>query len=151
MCYTIEKITTENYHLFDDMISWRLKGQERSVSKKTISKNKTHDTEILSNQNLNIYAVQTDDKFVGWISLVYIPKIGKPNCNGHIFVDELWVQPTYRQMGMAKALMKKGDELKESMAVVGVRLYVSQENPAAIKLYENSGFRNEGPTYFMEK
>ena len=28
--FTIEQVTRENYHLFDDMVYWRINGKERT-------------------------------------------------------------------------------------------------------------------------
>lgn len=53
-----------------------------------------------------------DKRYVGWISLIYMPKAGKWNGHGHIYVDELWIEPSFRGQGLAKALMRKADELK---------------------------------------
>ena len=103
------------------------------------------------NKDFYVYAVETENRFVGWISLTYIPKIGIWGGHGHIFVDELWVQPDYRGRGLAKALMKKADELKEKYNATGIRLYVNVNNPTAKGLYEKCGYVEDGQAYFMEK
>ncbi len=66
-------------------------------------------------------------------------------------MDELWVQPDYRGKGLAKALMKKADELKQNYNATGVRLYVNVNNPTAKGLYESCGYVEDGQAYFMEK
>jgi ribosomal protein S18 acetylase RimI-like enzyme len=63
-------------------------------------------------------------------------KIGRLNGLGHIYVDELWVEPIYRKQGIAGKLMKKADELLNTTASAGVRLYVNTENLSAKGLYE---------------
>lgn len=40
--------------------------------------------------------------------------------------------------------MQKADELKAELAAVGIRLYVNAQNPAARKLYENCGYKENG-------
>lgn len=148
MNYRIHKINTENYPQFDDMIYWRMTGNERLPSEEIISQNILDE---LSNPNLLIYAVEVEGKYVGWISLVYIPKVGKFNGHGHIYVDELWIHPSYRGNGLAYALMKKVEIVIKEMGATGSRLYVNTDNPNAKKLYEKCGFRIVSLSYFMER
>lgn len=148
MNFIIERIDKENYSRFEDMVFWRENGFERDPSK-----NNT-DREIikeLSTPNFYVYAVEADSRFVGWISLTYIPKIGRWGGHGHVFADELWIQPDYRGNGLAKALMKKADELCAELKATGIRLYVNVKNPVAKGLYERCGYEEDGQTYFMEK
>ena len=83
--------------------------------------------------------------------MVYIPKVGRWKGNGHVYVDELWVEPSFREQGVAKALMKKADELKTELDATGIRLYVNVNNPIAQRLYGSCGYREDGQAYFMEK
>ncbi len=102
------RINKDNYHLFDNMIYWRINDQERSVDDVArISKDIENE---LINPNLYIYSVVLNDKMVGWISLIYMPKVGKFNGRGHIYVDELWVQPSYRGRSLGMDLMNKADQ-----------------------------------------
>lgn len=106
----------------------------------------------LTNPNLYVYAIMVESRYVGWISLIYIPKIGNRwNGHGHIYVDELWVAPSFRERGFAKVLMKKADDLKTELEATGIRLYVNVNNPTAKKVYEYCGYREDGQAYFMEK
>ena len=149
MDYIIEKINADNYSLFDDMVFWRENGFEREPSLTPISQQMKKE---LANPNLHVYAVKVDNRYVGWISLVYIPKVGSRwKGHGHVYVDELWVEPTFRGRGYAKALMQKANELKMELQATGIRLYVNVNNPAARKLYESCGYREDGQAYFMEK
>ena len=148
MQFEIRKITENNYNKFDDMVFWRDNGYEREESYAEISE---QIKKQLSNPDFYVYAVELENRFVGWISLTYIPKVGKWNGYGHIYVDELWVHPDYRGRGFAKALMKKADELKIKMNATGIRLYVNVNNPTAQKLYERCGYIEDGKAYFMEK
>ena len=148
MEYKIEKIDERNYPLFEDMVFWRETGFERKPPFLPIPQAVMQE---LKNPNLFIYAALVDDRYVGWISLLYMPKIGKWKGHGHIYVDELWVEPSYRRKGIAKALMVKADELKIRLSAVGIRLYVNVQNPVAQKLYEDCGYKEDGQAYFMEK
>ena len=80
-----------------------------------------------------------------------MPKIGKWKGHGHVYVDELWVAPTFREQGLARALMEKADDLKAELEATGIRLYVNVNNLAAKKLYESCGYHEVGQAYFMEK
>ena len=149
MDYSIERISEHNYCAFDDMIYWRENGIEREPCVKPVSERMRNE---LANPNLYVYAVKVENRFVGWISLVYIPKIGSRwNGHGHVYVDELWVEPHYRSRGYAKALMQKADELKAELDATGIRLYVNVNNPAAHSLYERCGYQQDGQACFMEK
>ena len=148
MNYIVERITTENYNRFEDMVYWRVNSAERTPVCTPVSDAVKKE---LENKDFYVYAVEVENRFVGWISLMYIPKIGVWGGHGHIFVDELWVQPDYRGKGLAKALMKKADELKNIYNAKGIRLYVNVNNPTAKGLYEKCGYAEDGQAYFMEK
>ena len=149
MEYKAEKIDVTNYTLFNDMVFWRENGFERAPSQTPVSDQMEKQ---LSNPNLYVYAVKVENRYVGWISLVYIPKIGSRwQGHGHVYVDELWVEPSFRGRGYAKALMQKAEELKADLQATGIRLYVNVNNPAARKLYEDCGYWEDGQAYFMEK
>ena len=148
MDYTIEKIDASNHSLFDDMVFWRENGFEREPSQEPVSEQIKKE---LLNPDLFVYAVKVDGRYVGWISCVYIAKVGKWKGYGHVYVDELWVEPSYRGNGFAKALLKKADELKDKFEATGIRLYVNVNNPVAQNLYETCGYVADGQAIFMEK
>jgi ribosomal protein S18 acetylase RimI-like enzyme len=148
MNYKIVKVDGGNYPLFDDIVYWRTNGTERLPRKEAIQQSILNE---LSNPNLFIYAVEVEGRYVGWISLIYMPKVGKYNGYGHVYVDELWVQPSYRRNGFAYELMKKAETLKQEKCATGIRLYVNIDNISAKKLYEKCDFIFSCSAYFMEK
>jgi len=149
MDFSIEKIDINNYSLFDDMVFWRENGFEREPTQTLVSEQMKRE---LTNPNLYVYAVMVECRYVGWISLVYIPKVGSRwKGHGHVYIDELWVEPNFRGRGLAKALMKKADELKIELEAVGIRLYVNVNNPTAKEVYNCCGYMEDGQAYFMEK
>lgn len=148
MEFKVDRIAISNYNLFDDMVFWREHGFEREPSQISVSERIKKE---LSNPNLYIYAVMVNSRYIGWISLVYIPKVGRWKGYGHIYVDELWVEPNYRGQGFGKILMKKADDLKTELEATGIRLYVNVNNPTAKKLYEHCGYLEDGQAHFMEK
>lgn len=148
MDYTIEKIDANNHSLFDDMVFWRENGFEREPTQEPVSNQIKKE---LLDPDLFVYAVKVDGRYVGWISCVYIAKVGKWKGHGHIYVDELWVEPSFRGNGFAKALLRKADELKDKLEATGIRLYVNVNNPVAQNLYETCGYVEDGRAIFMEK
>lgn len=148
MNFYIDRISVCNYSKFDDMIYWRMNEAQRTPTEKQPSNDIIRE---LQNPNLYIFAIGVESIYVGWISLVYMPKVGRFDGRGHIYIDELWVAPSYRNKGFAKELMKKSDELNQMLSATGIRLYVNVNNPTAKKLYENCGFHEDGVAVFMEK
>ena len=146
--WTIDRVTADRYSLFEDMIFWRQTGTERAPSDGTVS---AEIKKELADSNLYVYAAMEGGRYVGWISLVYIPKVGKWSGHGHIYVDELWVAEPYRRQGCGKALMARADELRMQKEATGIRLYVNINNPGAKMLYEGCGYREDGRADFMEK
>lgn len=151
MQHNIVTINEANYHMFDDMVFWRENRFERNEQEKAENKVNQHIPKELDQDHLYVYAVQIDNKFVAWISLIYLPKVGRASINGFVYVDELWVHDDYRRLGYAKELMKKADQLSESLNTVGIRLGVNVNNPSAMKLYEGCGYASTGQAYTMEK
>ena len=91
------------------------------------------------------------NKFIGWISLVYIPKVGRTNGRGYLYVDELWVSPAYRKNGIAYSLMEKGNTVSNELNTLGLRLYVDTDNDEAFSLYKKCGYNVQRNAIFMEK
>ena len=140
---TIERITSENYQDFCDMLYWRAKGVEEKAPIEAVP-------DELNDDNLYVYAARVDGRFVGWISLCYLPKVSRVK-KGYVYVDELWTAEKYRNRGIAKALMAKADELKTTLNATGIRLYVNTKNPIAQHLYTACGFTGDDTAIFMEK
>jgi len=147
----IVRVGEDNYKLFDDMVFIRMNGREKNVDELKQNKGYTEVNKALQNENLFIYAARCDNKFVGWISVIYLPKVGRTNGRGLMYIDELYVAPEYRGRGFAKELMKKADERSDLLNALGIRLFVDMENESAINVYKKCGYIEEGKTYFMEK
>ena len=148
--FQIKRINQKNYHMFDDLIYWRLNGKERSPEERRKSKKKDHKDDLvrLSQPNFFNYAVLLEGRFVAWISFFYMPKIGRWN-SGVIYVDELWVAPEHRKKGIGLALMEKTFEYKKKTGAEKIRLYT--DNVEAKKLFKKCGFKIRGTAFFMEK
>ena len=147
MDFTVELINAGNYPAFADMLYWRKTGTERHPeTRPTDDVVKKH----LEDKNFRIFAAKADGRYVGWIALVFMPKISWTKA-GFVYVDELWVAEAYRRRGIATALIKKADEMKTELLAEGVRLYVNTENPGAAALYRKCGYNGQGTAVFMEK
>jgi ribosomal protein S18 acetylase RimI-like enzyme len=151
MEYSIEKIDETNYPLFDDMVFFRINGRERNADEQMRARIDAGVYKTLKNKNLYIFAAKTDNKFIGWISLVYIPKVGRTNGRGYLYVDELWVNPAYRKNGIAYSLMEKGNIISNELDTLGLRLYVNTDNDEAFSLYKKCGYKVQRNAIFMEK
>lgn len=154
MEYSIVKVNKDNYLMHDNIIFHRKYGRDKNENELKEVHNFNEEYRTLENENLFIYAAQTEDKFVGYISIAYIPKVGRNihGYNGFLFVDELWTNPDYRRNGIAYSLMMQADELCREKNISGLRLYVGDSNPNALALYTKCGYRDRGnDAHFMEK
>jgi len=138
--------------MFDDMVFFRINERERSEQERAEARHFDMVYEVLDKPNLHVFAAQSGDRFVGWISIVHIPKISRANGRGHLFIDELWVNPACRKQGIASALMRQADALSDEIDTLGARLYVDPTNAEAVSLYERCGYgRKFGAAILMEK
>ena len=142
--FTIERITRENYHMYDDMVSWRMGGVELTKEEKE-SRNSNEFTEVykeLEDPGFYAYGALCDGRFVGWISLMYTPKIGRKRWKkGVLYVDEIWTAPEYRRKGIGTQLMKKAFDCQKETGAVQVRLYVGEDNIVAQELFKKCGLQ----------
>lgn len=150
---TIEPVTRDNYHLYDDMVSWRMTGSERTEEEKRRSERTEYPEvyEDLEHPGFSTWAALCNGRFVGWISLMYTPKIARQRWRkGVLYIDELWVAPEYRRQGIALKLMEKAFECREKTGAVEVRVYVGDDNIPARKLYEKSGLHFDSKADYMK-
>lgn len=78
---------------------------------------------------------------VGLIGLLRGDNLANKHC-GHII--SLWVKPTLRGRGIAKKLVEKLQKLAQSSGIRKLSLHVSITQPAALRVYENLGFKHVG-------
>ena len=146
MEYSIVRVDKENYVLFDDMMFFRMNDRERTPEERAKPRDFGANCAMLADKNLRVYAAQAGERFIGWISAVFIPKIGHPKYGGKGFldIDELWTAPAFRRHGIAYALMTEVERAAKEMNAVGLRLYVGGDNPGALALYTKFGYRDRG-------
>lgn len=146
MEYSIVRVDKENYVLFDDMVFLCMNNRERTPEERAKPRDLGANCATLADKNLHVYAAQAGERFIGWISAVFIPKIGHPKYGGKGFldIDELWTAPAFRRHGIAYALMTEVERAAKEMNAVGLRLYVGGDNPGALALYTKFGYRDRG-------
>lgn len=142
----IRRVTKDNYFKYDDAVYWRLNKRERSKAEK--EKRSHASRKELSSSDFYVFAAEYEDRFIGWIHILFTPKIGKWK-KGHLFVDEMWVMPDFRRKGVAMKLLTAIETVKQESQMDMVRLITDTE--AARKLYEKYGFETVGQCVFMEK
>jgi len=148
----IIRVDKENYHMFDDMIFYREHGRYKSNNESMEVQDFTLYYKALEMQTFYVFAAQLEGKFLGYIFLNYLPKIGTTNGRGWLFVDDLWVNPQYRRKGIALLLMKKADTLSKELNTSGLRLYVNTDNTGGVAFYEMCGYKQKfGTSMLMQK
>ena len=152
MGYDIVKVNKDNYYLFDDMIFYRGQGRYKNEDELKETQDFNSYYAALEIQTFHVFAVQLEEKFVGYIFINYLPKIGSTNGRGWLYIDDLWVNPDFRRKGIASALMKKADDFSKELNTSGLRLYVNTENPDGIALYKKCGYEQKfGTCMLMQK
>jgi ribosomal protein S18 acetylase RimI-like enzyme len=58
-------------------------------------------------------------------------------------LNDLFVAPGYRQLGIGEALMRRAERLARSTRAAGIGLETARDNRAAKRLYERLGYRRE--------
>ncbi len=75
----------------------------------------------------------------GYLTASFIPK--PDHRQGTLFVDELWVAPPYRRLGIARALLAETVNLGREIGAWQLRLVVDEENAPGRRLYARMGWR----------
>ena len=149
----IVKVDKTNYYMFDDMIFFRAHERYKNEEELNIRDYFPQYFTVLEENYFHVYAMEIGNKFVAYICAAYILKIGKQENNGFFFVDDLWVNPEYRKMGIAEKLMHKIENVAIEKGYYGLRFYVASDNNAGISLYKKCGYDNKqyGTSLYMEK
>ena len=100
--------------------------------------------EIVQNKLAHYYVLSLDDKVIGYGGLWHIMD------EGHI--TNIAIDPSYRNKGYGKILMKNIMEESRKVGIEFMTLEVRVTNISAIKLYEALGFKTSGirPKYYTD-
>ena len=60
------------------------------------------------------------------------------------FVDELYIEPEFRRMGLGRSAMKFVEKKARELGVNAVHLEVDRSNDAAAELYRRAGYADHG-------
>ena len=122
--------------------------EEKNANKKN---DFTESFKELEHPDFYVYGALCDGRFVGWITMIYTPKIGRARWKkGVIYVEELWTAPEFRRKGVAKALIKKAFDCQKETGAIEVRLYMGDDNMIAQELYKKCGMQVMSKGIFMK-
>lgn len=148
----IVKVTQDNYPLFSDMVYARVHGQPRPPAQRGLLRPEDAGSlRALDDSHLSVYAAVLKGEMVGWISLIYMPKLSRWQGAGALYVDELYIAPAHRRQGIARQLMARAEERARELGAACLRLYVNLQNPGAQALYASLDYQRQGEAVFMEK
>jgi ribosomal protein S18 acetylase RimI-like enzyme len=89
------------------------------------------------------------DKAIGYIILTLGFSIEHGGRDG--FIDELYVVPEMRGLGLAKRMMQIAEEAARALGVNTLHLEVENRNKAAQAVYRKSGWRDTHRKLFSKK
>lgn len=137
----IIEIDQSNYEFYDQLVQLRLYGKIK------LNILNEHQYTQLNRNDFFVFIAKYKGEPVGWIQAIVIPKLGSWSKNV-LYIDELWVIPEYRRLGIGKQLCDQIYLVAKQINVDRIRLYT--ENPNAQRLYEKSEIKTKGYCVFME-
>lgn len=98
-----------------------------------------------ANNRQSVFLVAEDEskpnKLVGFLIATVEREIPIYSLKEFGFIHDLWVEPEYRQAGIAKQMVKMSIDRFKQMGVKQIRLDTANANEAARKLFAACGFR----------
>lgn len=94
-----------------------------------------------------IYVGYNNNRPVGF--MVLTPKMTSIEMKPMFVLQNLYVAPQARQNGIGAALVKKAQLIARDTGAWGLELKTSPNNTLARKLYEQSGFREDGLIHYQ--
>ena len=96
----------------------------------------------LANQERSVFLVADNQKqLVAFIVATVEQEIPIYRIKEFAFIHDLWVEPEYRQQGIAKQIVQQTIERLRQIGVEQIRLDTAAANEAARKLFASCGFR----------
>ena len=107
--------------------------------------------ERLANSERNVFLVTEDEeKLVGFLAATVEREIPIYRLQEYAFIHDIWVEPEYRQKGVARQMVMQAIERFEQIGVKQIRLDTAAINEAARKLFASCGFRISTIEMLME-
>jgi ribosomal protein S18 acetylase RimI-like enzyme len=92
---------------------------------------------VFQGENVILAAYAPDGGVAGFCWCVFFD----PGTGLEAEVAEVYVQPAYRGSGLGSRLLGKAVELFNQRAVTFASVWTREDNPQAVRLYEQAGFR----------
>jgi len=102
-----------------------------------------HSWDLFRSDTCPLLLARVDGEPAGNLLAVRIPKTDARV--GFLFIDEVYVLPAYRRLGVGRALVARAQALAGELGLAGVRLLVRPDNEPARALYRSCGFREHQP------
>lgn len=84
---------------------------------------------------------ENEGKLVGFLEATIEREIPIYRLTEYAFIHDLWVEPEYRQQGIARLLVTQAMERLQELEVKQIRLDTAAANEAARRLFAGCGFR----------
>ena len=104
--------------------------------------------EHLEHPDAEIFVAELDGAVAGLLSFWVRPRLNWPTPEG--WIPDLFVDPTFRRRGAAKALLDAGIDAAHRRGCHRVLLESGHDRAAAHQLYEAYGFVHYGRSYAIE-
>ena len=99
----------------------------------------------LSKAESVLFIARIEGKVAGFVNLY--PVFSSVNLTRQWFLNDLFVAPEARKLGVARALMERARQLAEATQANGLALETEIDNHAAQKLYESLGWKRDDDFY----
>ncbi|MBW4643418.1 MAG: GNAT family N-acetyltransferase [Goleter apudmare HA4340-LM2] len=105
----------------------------------------------LANQDRSVFLIaEAESKLVGFIAATVMEEIPIYRLQDFAMIHDLWVEPEYRQQGLARQMVMLTVERFEQMGVKQIRLDTVAANEGARRLFASCGFRISTIEMLME-
>ena len=99
----------------------------------------------LSKDESVLFIARLEGKVVGFVNLY--PVFSSVNLTRQWILNDLFVAPVARQLGVGRALTERARQLAESTQASGLTLETAVDNTTAQKLYESLGWKRDDEFY----
>lgn len=99
----------------------------------------------LSKDESVLFMARVEGKVAGFVNLY--PVFSSVNLTRQWILNDLFVAPEARKLGVGRALMERARQLAEATQANGLALETAIDNHAAQKLYESLGWKRDQEFY----